>query len=182
MQRRKFIAGLGSLAAAGAAGIGTGAFTSVSADRAVAVEVADDSDAFLMFDPGLKSSTNDAFASYDDDGELLVLDFDETDAGGEGVNRQAVSQFDQVFKLKNRGTQAVNLWFEHELPGVTFYRFDPDSNSLDGPENAKIGLAAGAHMKIGVEMDTTVGDWDGTDELSGTVTVHASAESPTGGD
>jgi hypothetical protein len=177
MDRRKFIAGLGSLTAAGAAGIGTGAFTSVSADRAVAVEVADDSSAFLMFDPGLKSSTNDAFASYEDG--QLVLDFDETDAGGQGVNHDAVSQFDQVFKLVNHGTQAVNVWFEHDLPGVTFYRFDPDSNSLDGPSNAKIGLAAGAHMKIGVEVDTTASGAGDVDSLSGTVTIHASAEPPT---
>lgn len=94
------------------------------------------------------------------------------------MNREAVSQFDQVFKLVNRGTQAVNVWFEHDLPGVTFYRFDPDSNSLDGAENAKIGLAVGAHMKIGVEVDTTVAGFDDVDHLQGAVTVHASAEDP----
>ncbi|MDH5018897.1 hypothetical protein [Halobacterium rubrum] len=180
MQRRKFIAGMGSLAAAGAAGLGTGAFTTVEADRSVSVEVADDASAFLMFDPGLKSSTNDVFASYEDG--LLVLDFAETEVGGQGVNRNAVLQFDQVFKLVTRGTQAVNIWFEHDLPGVTFYRFDPDSNSLDGPENAKIGLANGGHMKIGVEIDTTVPEFDGVDELDGTVTIHVSAEDPTGSD
>jgi len=177
MKRRTFIAGLGSLTGASAVAVGTGAFTSVSADRTVAVEVADDSSAFLMFDPGLKSSTNDAFASYEDG--QLILDFDETEVGGEGVNHDAVSQFDQVFKLVNRGTQAVNIWFEHDLPGVTFYRFDPDSNSLDGPSNAKIGLAAGGHMKIGVEVDTTASGAGDVDALSGTVTIHASAESPT---
>lgn len=180
MKRRKLIASIGSLAAAGAAGIGTGAFTSVEADRNVSVELANDAEAFLMFDPGLKSSTNDTFASYEDG--LLVLDFDETEVGGQGVNHAAVSQFDQVFKLVNHGTQRVNIWFEHDLPGVTFYRFDPDSNSLDGPENAKIGLAVGAHMKIGVEIDTTVSGFEGVDELDGSVTVHASAEDPTGGD
>mgnify|MGYP006298212611 CR=1 FL=1 len=177
MKRRKLLAGVGSLAATAAAGIGTGAFTSVNANRSLEVEVADDAEAFLMFDPGLKSSTNDAFASYEDG--LLVLDFDETDVGGQGVNRDAVSQFDQVFKLVARGTQRVNIWFEHDLPGVTFYRFDPDSNSLDGPENAKIGLAAGGHMKIGVEIDTTVPGFDGVDELDGAVSIHASAEDPT---
>jgi hypothetical protein len=180
MQRRNYIVGMGSFAAVGAAGLGTGAFTSVEADRNVSVEVADDAGAFLKFDPGLKSSTNDAFASYEDG--LLVLDFDETEVGGQGVNDDAVSQFDQVFKLVARGTQRVNIWFEHDLPGVTFYRFDPDSNSLDGPANAKIGLAAGGHMKIGVEIDTTVPEFDGVDELDGTVTIHASAENPVGSD
>ncbi|OYR60516.1 DUF1102 domain-containing protein [Halorubrum ezzemoulense] len=177
MKRRTLLTSVGSLAATSAVAVGTGAFTSVSADRAVSVEIADDSSALLMFDPGLKSSTNDAFASYEDG--QLVLDFDETDAGGQGVNHDAVSQFDQVFKLVNRGTQAVNIWFEHDLPGVTFYRFDPDSNSLDGPSNAKIGLAAGGHMKIGVEIDTTASGAGDVSSLSGTVTIHASAESPT---
>jgi hypothetical protein len=177
MKRRTLLAGVGSLAATGA--VGTGAFTSVSADRNVSVNVVNDDSALLMFDPGLRSSTNDVFASYDDG--TLVLDFDETAVGGQGVNEDAVSQFDQVFKLVNRGTQRVNVWFDHSLAGVTFYRFDPDSNSLDGASNAKIGLAAGGHMKIGVEVDTTVSGFDGVDQLDGTVTIHASAESPTGG-
>ncbi|MFB6073157.1 MAG: hypothetical protein ABEJ88_09335 [Halobacterium sp.] len=179
MRRRKFIAGIGSAVAASAAALGTSAFTSVSAERSVKVQVADDSSAFLMLDPSLKSSTNDVFASYEDG--MLVLDFDETDVGGQGVNRDAVTVFDQVFKLKALGTQRVNIWFTHDLPGVTFYRFDPDSNSLTGAENAKIGLAAGGHMKIGVEIDTTVDGFDGVDQLDGTVTIHASAEDPTGG-
>jgi len=180
MQRRKFVAGIGSLAAAGAVGISTGAFTSVTADRSVSVEVADDSSAFLTLKQHVGQSTpNDVFSSHED-GEL-VLDFDETAIGGQGVNRDAVTAFDNVFKLENHGTQPVNVWFEHDLPGVTFYRFDPDSNSFDGPENAKIGLHVGAHMGIGVEIDTTVDDWDSVDQLSGTVTIHASAEDPTGG-
>lgn len=179
MKRRKLLASLGSLAAVGSAGIGTSAFTSVRANRTITVDVVNDHEAFLMFDTSLMSSRNDAFSSFEEG--QLVVDFAETDVGGQGVNRQAVSQFDQVFKLKNRGTQPVNVWFEHDLPGVTFYRFDPDSNSLDGPENAKIGLAVGAHMKIGVEVDTTVSGFEDVQQLHGTVTIHASAEPPTGG-
>ena len=174
MKRRKLLVGIGSLAAGGAAAIGTGAFTSVEASRTIAVEVAGDSSAFLLLDPSLKSSANDVFASYDDG--QLVLNFDDTAAGGEGINNNAVTTFDQVFKLKNHGTQSVNIWFEHSLPGVTFYRFNPDSNSLDGPSNAKIGLQEGGHMKIGVEIDTRV---EGTDsDFGGTVTVHADVDIP----
>ncbi|QKY20962.1 DUF1102 domain-containing protein [Halolamina sp. CBA1230] len=177
MDRRKFIAGLGSLTAAGAAGIGTGAFTSVSADRTVSVSVADDSSAFLTLKQHVGGRPNQVFSSYEDG--QLVLDFDETDVGGGGVNQDAVTEFANVFKLENHGTQAVNVWFEHDIPGVTFYRFDPDSNSLDSPSNAKIGLGTGAHMKIGVEVDTTASGAGDVDSLSGTVTIHASAESPT---
>jgi hypothetical protein len=178
MKRRTLLAGVGSLAATGA--VGTGAFTSVSADRTVSVSVADDSSAFLTLKQHVGGRPNQVFSSHEDG--QLVLDFDETAAGGEGVNRGAVTAFANVFKLENHGTQAVNVWFEHDLPGVTFYRFDPDSNSLDGPANAKIGLAAGGHMKISVEIDTTVPEFDGVDELNGTATIHTSAENPVGSD
>lgn len=179
MKRRTLLAGVGSLAATGAVAVGTGAFTSVSADRNVSVSVADDSSAFLTLKQHVGGRPNQVFSSHKNG--QLVLDFDETAAGGDGVNRDAVTAFANVFKLENHGTQAVNVWFEHSLPGVTFYRFDPDSNSLDGASNAKIGLAAGAHMKIGVEVDTTVSGFDGLDQLGGAVTIRASTESPTGG-
>jgi len=45
--RRKFIAGLGALATGSAAAVGTGAFTSVSAERSVTIDTADDAYAFL---------------------------------------------------------------------------------------------------------------------------------------
>jgi hypothetical protein len=177
MQRRKFIVALGTAAASGSAVLGSGAFTSVSADRTVNVEVADDSSAFLTLKQHVGGSRpNQVFSSHEDG--KLVLDFDETEAGGEGVNRDAVTAFAQVFKLENHGKQPVYVWFEHDIPGVTFYRYDPDSNSLDGPENAKHNLGVGAHMKIGVEIDTTGPAWNDVDELSGNVTVHASAEDP----
>jgi hypothetical protein len=176
MERRKFLIGAGSLAAGSAAAVGTGAFTSVSAQRNVTVQVEDDMDAFLQLDSTLKSSTNDVFASTENG--RLVIDVSNTDAGGEGVNENAVTTLDQVFKLQNHGTQPVNIWFDHDIPGLTFYRFDPDSNSLDGAENAKIGLATGAHMKIGIEVDTTADGAGDVDEIGGTVTIRADAEDP----
>ena len=50
MNRRKFTIGIGSLAAGSAAAIGTGAFTSVEADRGVEIDVVGDAKAFVSLD------------------------------------------------------------------------------------------------------------------------------------
>jgi len=48
--RRKFIAGLGALATGSAAAMGTGAFSSVRAERTISVETAGDVNAYLGLD------------------------------------------------------------------------------------------------------------------------------------
>jgi hypothetical protein len=59
MQRRKFIAGVGSLAAGAAAVTGTGAFTTASAERKVTVNVVGDQGAYLGLNPtDERASTN----------------------------------------------------------------------------------------------------------------------------
>ncbi|WP_136690115.1 hypothetical protein [Halorhabdus amylolytica] len=110
MHRRKYLATLGSLAAGGIAAIGTGAFTSVSADRAVSVQVANDSNAFLGLvsgDTGLVKESNGT----------LQINLDGTDTGASGVNFDAVTQIgshenpanEHAFKIVNQGTQSLML-------------------------------------------------------------------------
>jgi hypothetical protein len=51
MKRRKFVVGLGSLAAGGAAATGTGAFSQMGAGRSLSVKVSnDDTDPALKFE------------------------------------------------------------------------------------------------------------------------------------
>ncbi|MEF8814169.1 MAG: twin-arginine translocation signal domain-containing protein, partial [Halovenus sp.] len=50
MNRRKFLVGVGSAAAAGSAVLGSGAFTRVEAQRSVTVQVAEDPNAYLGMD------------------------------------------------------------------------------------------------------------------------------------
>jgi len=116
MERRKFIAGLGSLTAAGAAGIGTGAFSSVSADRAVAVTNADDSDALLALD-AKASLANSAYA--DDSGNAISIDLNNDDLNGastngaaKGVNSDATTKILEIFEVKNQGTQNVFVYVD----------------------------------------------------------------------
>ena len=83
MERRKFVIGLGSLAAGGAAATGTGAFTAATVPRQADIGVQNDSNAYLQLRAGGARGVGERVGK-DGDGELYI-DFDE-DAGGSGVN------------------------------------------------------------------------------------------------
>lgn len=101
MQRRKFIAGVGSLTAAGAAAIGTGAFNFANVERSAEISVADDTDAFLA----LKSESE----YTNNDGNKLAFDW-ETTAGGSGINKDSDYSFTGLFSIENQGDQSVGVW------------------------------------------------------------------------
>lgn len=177
MRRRNFIAGLGSLTAAGAAAVSTGAFTSVSADRSVTVEVADDDAALLGLEPS--PGPNGAYASQS--GGTLALDFSDTDAGGSGVGTDSVYQFDDVFRVTNRGTQPVYVWVTLDFSSVGFgpgdvYFYpdrDEDEKLRDGSDEV-LGLGVGQSASVGVYVDSAAVTSGGT--LS--ATIHANADKP----
>ena len=110
MRRRKFLIGTGSLAAAGAAGLGTGAFASVEATRQVGVDVTGDGSAYL----GLMQTSPYAEMS---DSNQLVLDFSENGEGGHGVNKNAVTTFDGVFRMTNNGPNPLDITIDKSSLG-----------------------------------------------------------------
>jgi len=116
--RRNVLLGAGALVAGGGAVLGTGAFTSVQAERTVDVSTAGDADAFLGLDTIDDSANSDEFAEINADG-LLTVNVD-------GVNLNAITHIDRVFQVTNNGTQTVTLYIE-ELPGSD----NPDGNSID---------------------------------------------------
>jgi hypothetical protein len=126
MQRRKFLIGAGSLAAAGAAGLGTGAFTSVSAERTVTVNVADDDDALLRLTQD-GTGPNSQYANISNGQVGIDLDNSDTTNGGSGVNKNAKTFIRDIFRIQNQGTQPA------------FVYVDPDSVT---PEGAKTFLPA----------------------------------------
>jgi len=100
MQRRNLLIGMGSLAAGGAATIGTGAFTSVEASRDVSVALASDSDAFLQLsarDPNVAEES----------GGTLGLDLSGDNSIGDGLNPNATTNFLDVFRIGNQGQNPV---------------------------------------------------------------------------
>ncbi|GAA0536417.1 hypothetical protein ABNG02_11875 [Halorubrum ejinorense] len=180
--RRKFLAGLGALASGSAAAMGTGAFTSVQANRQVSVNTAGDANAYL----GL--SGDDEYVSDDSAGGELTIDLGSPDnlgAGptgsgdaeteGDGFNNSAITTLEGIITVTNQGTKDVRP------------DFAPDGDKFDSEQtvdlpNAKVmfmiptnskGVASflspGDSMKINARVDTTDdadGDGGSDDELT----------------
>lgn len=103
MERRKFIIGLGSLTAGGAAAMGTGAFSTAWTNRNVEAQIAVDSSAYL----GLEDQSEYALL----DGNKLALNFAGGTPGqnGDGLNEDANTRFFNVFSIRNNGTNDVSI-------------------------------------------------------------------------
>jgi hypothetical protein len=98
LTRRNALIGLGSLVAGSGALVGTGAFSSVEADRTVNVETAGDGSALLSFDVtgDLEGSTDDTIAF----------------SLGDGVNLDATTRFNEALDITNNGDDPVSLTIE----------------------------------------------------------------------
>ncbi len=163
---------MGSLAAAGAATIGTGAFTSVQADRTVSVSVADDANAFLAIEP--ESNSPNANEYVDTSGNAVSLDFTSTDApgNGQGINDNATTEFDDLLRITNQGTQGVYVGYGGDGSGTTLtnanfalYHEDPDFTGSGSGSN--YDASAGNYNNDGqLNIDTAPdADSDGNPDL-----------------
>jgi len=107
MQRRNLLIGMGSIAAGGAATIGTGAFTSVEADRSVDVNVSDDAGAYLRLEGN--GGENSEYVTQNGDGNQLAIDLTDSNdnfpgsTDPNGVNPDAVTQINDLLLSKTRG-------------------------------------------------------------------------------
>jgi hypothetical protein len=167
MERRKFVVGLGSLAAGGAAATGTGAFASVEATRGVSVTVAGDSSAYL----GLEDTSSYAEVN----GKQLSLNFAANGNGGAGINADSVSTFDGVFRMTNNGPNELditidksglahpNRWhfvpkevyeeYSGSYPEDSFYPSWDDFGGYDTTNASGGGLNSGGSTLVGVAID-----------------------------
>ncbi|MFC4359778.1 hypothetical protein ACFO0N_17675 [Halobium salinum] len=120
MERRKFMLGMGSLAAGGAAAMGTGAFSSVSASRGMNVNVSSDENAYLQIkgDPDYTSQTNGT----------LQVDI-QNNGRGSGLNGNATTEFTDLLLVRNQGTENVLVWLNlNDLNA----QIGPDPSTNDG--------------------------------------------------
>jgi len=166
MNRRKFIATIGTAVAGTSTAVGTGAFTSVSADRSVSVNVAGDEQALLQLEP--VSGPNGDYADINN-GQLSI-DLSE-------VNADALTRIEDIFVVRNQGTQKVGLKIEKTgnfTEAVTFIvrREEVKSGSSNPPatyvprgngvfslaNGGIIGLEVGEDVPLGVRIDTRDGD------------------------
>ena len=178
MQRRNFLIGAAGTAIGGSALVGSGAFTSVTAERDVEVAVAEDANAFLRLEAA-GSSNSEAFVEEEDGTIAIDITETEDDGGetlGEGLNPNAETVIDDLFVIQNQGTQEIEVEIDEE--------FDPiEANVLevDGDEDAESGdllsdpqtLGVGDVATIGLVLDTS--DYEDGDELDAEFTIVAEA-------
>jgi hypothetical protein len=194
MKRRQLIGTLGVAATGISAVVSTGAFTSVSADRSINVQVADDSDAFVSIVPS--PSLNGDYAAVEDGQLAIRLGESNSVLAGDGVNNNAVTRIRDVFRIRNQGTQEVFVFIE-ELGGDAITLFggtttaknngnriydSPPSGlvpnetpQMEGSSNA-LRTPVGAPIPVTIEIDTTSSN--SLKDLAETFTIHAQAEPP----
>jgi len=187
MKRRKLLASVGSLTAAGAVGVSTGAFTSVEAERAFSVAVADDASALLRL-VAVPGSANSEYVDVEDGQLTAALSGGNDSLLGDGVNAGAVTTVDDLFRIENQGTQTAYVWlledggrngskrhafyagsWHEDATAVSIADFNGDLDALKGdgrqrqpPHDAGVTTAAvelgvGSHVDVGLVVDAAKG-------------------------
>jgi len=147
MKRRTILVGLGT-ASTGLA-VGTGAFTSVTAERDVEVSVVEEGDAFLSINPlDTTDNPNGEYADLDDSTGEFYLQLTETEAGGGGLSPEAVTDAADVFEVRNQGTQEVDLTVtptnapgaDQSISGIILYLDGDDLTGMSGNQKVLLGV------------------------------------------
>ena len=181
---------MASLAAGGAATMGTGALSSVEAERNIRGRVVGDERAYLEingFDTSensyaIETSDNEMLLDFDQDPDYTVFDSDDNgtdpdptdsyeDLGNdeaEGLNPDAISRFDDVFRIQNDGTEKLDVYITDNLDKVTWYTGGDPTDSLEGSGNSVTlhpfdeeadtdddSDPAASEVNVGVEIDLT---------------------------
>jgi len=183
MQRRRYLAAVGSLAAAGAAGLGTGAFTTAEANRDVAVDVAADSQGFVEL-----TAENDTYAAENDDGQVEINFNEESDVGifdgdAQGLTPDSTYNFAGVFQIANvAGLGDMRFVVERQGFDVDVELTASGDEALDIPGGTS--LVAADYDDVDdipklvqpdaclVDMTITTGE-SATEGAGGTLVIHA---------
>lgn len=148
LTRRNMLIGMGALA--GGAGIigGTGAFTTVEADRTVDVSTSGDSTA------NLELVGDSSVTETEDEGGVSLLTISNRD-----INERARTVFAYAITVTNNGSNDVGFYVES---GIDPIDFEVGGSSIVGEENA-IDLNQGSVDDIDVIINLRPDGTDGTD-------------------
>ena len=161
MKRRVLLAGLGTASIGVGAAFGSGAFTSIEADRDVELNVSNDSDAQIIFRRNESATGADRLIEDDETNVVDVIRFSRSD-----LNEQSRTSFDRALEVKNNTAENgegldVDLFVEEnedvgiEDEGIVDFRVDDDSNgdtSLVGDDN-DIRIEEGETEQIDIVVD-----------------------------
>jgi hypothetical protein len=176
--RRSVLIGLGSLVAGGGALLGTGAFTTVEAERTVNVNTAGDGSAFLQLQPATENGNDNGAYANQPDGETITITLNGNagTSGGSGLNKNAKTTIRDIVQVTNNGTDPItnlNLTMTdsdgEELTDTISFTSDVDpsatyshgDNILDGNS-----LDTGNQVEFGIIVDLLDGGND-SGELPG---------------
>lgn len=155
MKRRSFLTAFGASVGATGLTLGSGAFTTVSAERTISVRVADDFRAFLRLEPipneGIhgeiteRSSTAGRVVSFEIPGDG---DGENTNSGG--VAADSVYEFHNLLQVINQGTQSVRVYstYDGSLTDIALV------NKNGVLRNNPPALAVGDTTNVGLQLDT----------------------------
>ena len=160
MERRKFVIGAGALASGSAAALGTGAFSSVEADRDATVDVVNDSDGYLSLTPDPKDTHGNEYVEETDG--TIEFTFDR-------LNPDATTTIDDLLEVANEGTQSVEVSVD--------FSPDDDQDRVDLTPDLEDGITIdeGHSEIVDIEFDTT-GLGEGEYFQDVTVTFNAEAQ------
>lgn len=191
LNRRNVLIGIGTVAVGSGAALGSGAFTQVSAERTMSVDVAGDANAFLALTANAATGavTNSGGPSSNE----LQVDLSTSFASGDGVNDGALTSIGQLdsmtspssvttagFTITNNGNVPVDVSVANVAgsnPGIMTLPTqvavgDHNDATTDFSSVADLAanpideLAAGATADVVVLIDTT----GGVGSVSGAVT------------
>lgn len=154
MNRRNVLVGLGTIVAGGGAALGTGAFSSVEADRTVTVSTASDTggDALVGF-----TNLDGNYVTENSDG---VIEIDVSN-----VNVDSTTTIKSAFEIVNNHDSAVTLDAPYS---------DSESNITVTLSVESTSLSQGGTTAVDVEVDTT--DASSDDSFDKTITITVSPQ------
>ena len=184
MKRRTAILSLGGLVASGGAAMGTGAFTSVKAERTLEVNIQNDENAYLALLPATADGSavensseggrtplaqESPFARIDQQSGRLELTVN-------ALNADAVTEIPSLFRVENQGTNEVGVFLEagdgSANPGVLDFFGLKDGSRVDlGDESNPVPLAVGDEAIV-VGMTFNTQGIDPGDPIADTIVIN----------
>ena len=167
LTRRNALIGLGTVAAGAGVIGGTGAFSSVTAERNVTIATEGDASAALALEAA-DSKNADDYVTPPNGGEI-VLNLDGTQGGSAdstGINQSAVTVIKNLIKVTNNGSQGIssleldlqdNNGVVSESDANNIFRFTTQNSGGPHPNGGDVtdgnGIGVGNNMNFGVEID-----------------------------
>ena len=140
---------MGAIVAGGGAALGTGAFSTVEADRDVDVNIIDENDLAEEFlDITLKASDYDSVGldAEDDDNndDISVIANDVTIVFGPGGNELPPNvevTYEDLFEIENDGADSPDFQVDFDVTGAdSVFTFDPDNPTVEGDQTEDVTL------------------------------------------